>query len=468
MLRPLNACPQSKTALQMNYGRVVPRKNIRMPLLVDTIGENAENGPLRWDVPLPNAHLPAELTTASLYELRLDVPVHKMIISEAVSSYDANSEGGCCYGHIILNDTDLVGTVGCAGEILIGAPAFSTDSDISNDIDTLKSMNPDDTGTMVVLARGAFRFCVKEVVSSIPYPIAVVDELLDDEVLSKESGTHEQEEESDTDFYDELTPNELVKEVLISLEKVLNIQYDESFKPLTPLEQSILESASSPEPMAQAIQRTFSAEERLAVYQTFVSSMLDIAPDERDRLYTVGMIAGELANFPSSLRISMLTMTDGVGRLRMVLRELNSILSLDAAKRISKSLFLGISEEKKDNSKDPIPDYDGIGSINSDFDDMTNSELVDTPSTRTIEAAEEARKDLKVGIPTLPPWANQIQNGIRIEYFWNEEEGWCAGTVEGDPIKIMDEIIITVKFDDDNSVHRLPLRGEDKARWRPP
>jgi hypothetical protein len=130
------------------------------------------------------------------------------------------------------------------------------------------------------------------------------------------------------------------------------------------------------------------------------------------------------------------------------------MLALYSAKRLTKSIELGI----KSNVVEPDPeDLDGIGSIGS----------FSPPTAETIKAAEESQKDLKVGIPSLPPWANQIRNGVRVEYFWNEEEGWCGGIVVDDPVKIMDEIIITVQFDDDGSVHRLPLRGEDKARWRP-
>ena len=462
----------TKTAMQMNYGRAMPRKNIRLPLLVDNIdNNNSENNSLRWSVPLPNSHLPAELTTASLYELKLDVPIHKMVISEAISSNDRNAEGGCCYGHIVSKTDDLVGAIGCAGEVLIGASASSSDEDVANQIETTKNSNSDDSGPLMVLARGSYRFRVREIVSTIPYPTAIVDELLDDDVSSetcKHNKLNEEDDHHDTDIYDELTPKELVQQVLESLEKILQIRFDESSKPLSPLEQSILESASSTAPMETAITRTFDAEERLAVLQTFVSSLFDITPDERDRYYAIAMITGELATFSSDLRIKMLTTTDGLERLRVVLRELNSVLSLDAAKRVTKSISLGVYDEKKEDISDPIPDYDGIGSINDDFIEIGGIDSARAPSFDSIEAAEDNLKELKVGIPTLPPWANQIRNGIRVEYFWNEDEGWCAGTVVDDPVKIMDEIIITVEFDDDGSIHRLPLRGEDKARWRPP
>ena len=455
----------SQTALSMNLGRHLPRRNIRLPLLVDNIDSNSDSNHFRWNVPLPNSHLPTELTTASLYELELDVPIHKMVLSQAISAYDANPERGCCYGHIVWKSGDLVGAIGCAGEVLIGAPTL-TGQDVSEGNEQIRNFDVEDTAPLMVLGRGAYRFRVKEVISSIPYPTAIVDELLDDDISS---GNHEKiNEEEDDDIYDEMNGKELVREVLASLEKVLNIQYDESSKPLSPLEQSILESASSPDPMVQAISRTFDAEERLAVHQTFISSLLDIAPDERDRYYVVAMMAGELAKFTTDVRVQMLTMTCGVDRLRLVLRELNSMLSFHTAKRMTQSISLGVKDEKVEKAHDTIPDFDGIGSINEEIDGMSNISPVNTPSVDTLKSAEDAQKDLMVGIPTLPPWASQIRKGIRIEYFWNEEEGWCGGTVVDDPIKIVDEILITVEFDDDGSVHRLPLRGDDKARWRPP
>ena len=74
---------------------------------------------------------------------------------------------------------------------------------------------------------------------------------------------------------------------------------------------------------------------------------------------------------------------------------------------------------------------------------------------------------MTVGPPQLPPWASQISKGLRVEYYWNEEWGWSPAEVIEDPIKIMDEFIITVRFDADGEVHRLPLNPDEKLRWRP-
>jgi hypothetical protein len=276
---------------------------------------------------------------------------------------------------------------------------------------------------------------VREIVKSIPYPIAVVDEILDDD-LHEESGTTSGGE-ADGDVYDQLSAKDLIKQIFRSLDKILANEVEATSTPLSPLEKSILEDASSSAPLAQAEQRRFDAEERFAVFQTFVSSLLDIAPDEKDRVFAVGMMAGELANLSSDLREKMLVTVDGVERLRLVMRELSANLSMESARRITKSLSLGSGE-------------------NIDID------------AQSLKEAEDAQKQLQVGTPKLPPWADQIQKGIRVEYFWNEDEGWCLGTVVEDPLKVMDEIVVTVKFDDDGSIHKLPLRGDDKARWRPP
>lgn len=190
-------------------------------------------------------------------------------------------------------------------------------------------------------------------------------------------------------------------------------------------------------PAELAEQRQIDAEERIAVLQTFMSSLLDIASDEGERLYAVAMMAGELANLPSDVRVQMITTQNGTERLRLVLRELASILSLDSARRMAKSLSLG-------NGSDQVP----------------------TDAASLMEA-EDAKKE-QVGSPSLPVWASQIKKGIGIEYWWDETVGWSVGTVVEDPVKVIDELIITVTFDDDGSTHRLPLKGDEKARWRPP
>eukprot|EP00985_Skeletonema_marinoi_P027479 scaffold22632_cov250-Skeletonema_marinoi.AAC.2 len=363
-LRPISrtTISTSSSRLHMNYGRNIAKKNVKLPLLVDI---NNESG---YSVPLPNHHLPPELTTASLYQLDLAIPIHKSVIQDAVQNKGGSIDELCYYGHVVSNPADqdgLIGAIGCASEILIATPASITSEEVleeRGDIEqTSEKFDADDSGVLHVLSRGAFRFRVKEVVNSIPYPVAIVDELMD-----------EDEDEDDV----------------------------------------------------------------------FRNSLLDIASDARDRAFCVGMMAAELANLPSSTRVKMLETVNGTHRLRIVMRKLSSILAMDSARRVAKSLSLQ-------------------GGGDGDVKDIKTD-------LKSLQEAEESKKDLKVGKPSLPQWAGQIQRGVRVEYFWNEVEGWCLGTVCEDPVKVLDEVIISVKFDDDGSIHKLPLRGEDKARWRPP
>ena len=414
------------------------RRNIRLPLLVDIRNDDDDDGrdgQLLYDVPLPNYHLPPELTTASLYELKLDIPLHRSVIQDAIviSSAKTSSNDSCSYGHLVYkheDSIDLVGSIGCASEILIGAPVSAQNAN-----ERRLALQREDSGPLFVLARGSYRFRVKEIVSSIPYPTAIVEEVFDEKLMDRNIDSKHADGD-DNDAYNTLSSKELVKQILQCLGKLLKDQVEATTTPLSPLEQSILEDAPSSTPMIQARQRRFDAEERYAVLQTFITSLLDLAPDERDRIYAVAMMAGELANLSSNVRVQMLVMTDGVARMRLVLRELSTMLSMGSARRITKSLSLGC----------------GADSLNF----------------KSLQVAEESQKQLQVGTPKLPQWASQIKKGVMVEYWWDDKEGWCLGTVCDDPIKIMDEMIVTVKFVVDGSIHKLPLRGDDKARWRPP
>ena len=83
-----------------------------------------------------------------------------------------------------------------------------------------------------------------------------------------------------------------------------------------------------------------------------------------------------------------------------------------------------------------------------------------------VGKTDESSRDLKVGEATLPAWVKAIKKGIRIEYFWSEVDGWCTGEVAEDPVRIVDELLVTVLFDD-GETHRLPFRADKKVRWSP-
>ena len=192
---------------------------------------------------------------------------------------------------------------------------------------------------------------------------------------------------------------------------------------LGPLEQSILEDSKMGREgtaINPAVIELAHAEEMAAVWEVFQMSLVDDIEPSRRR-FAVAIMAAELANLKNDLRQEIVLVRNGEERLRIVLRELREKVGMAQARKLASSI---------------------------------------------TDKTDESDRDLKVGKPQLPPWAQQIKKGTNIEYFWNEEWGWCPGIVVDDPITIADELLLTIRFEDGEE-HRLPLTAEDKLRWRP-
>ena len=55
---------------------------------------------------------------------------------------------------------------------------------------------------------------------------------------------------------------------------------------------------------------------------------------------------------------------------------------------------------------------------------------------------------------------------MKLSYYWNEEWEWCEAEDIEDPVLVVDELLVTVRFED-GEVHKLPFSPDEKARWRP-
>lgn len=380
--------------LSMSSNDALRRRNIEIPLLDLSDSELADE----IVVPLPSSHLPHELSTLNIYGMVLRRPIHKMMIEEAIEKgelFELGESGSRdrAYGCIVSkSEGGLVGAVGCAAEIVIRAtqPEEVDQSDIGED------------ASVAVLCKGSYRFIVKEILKTFPYPVGIVDELVDEIPENNEDA------------------RSLLRRTFTSLKTMIDQRLNEEEKSLTPLELSILEENGSP--FVDSATKRSQAEEMAAVFDVFQASLIDICPMPVDRYFAVGMMAAELANVDNDMRVKIITMTDGVARLQLVCEHLETSLGMSRARRLA---------------------------------------------TQITDAKDDEVKDLKVGPPQLPPWAKQITKGTRLEYFWNEDWGWCPGTVTADPIKVVDEIIVMVTFDSDGETHRLPITAEDKVRWRP-
>lgn len=399
------------------------RKSITLPLLDLSDSDIVD----RVIVPLPSSHLPDELTTLNLYGMELSRPVHKMLIEEAIQKgNDLGTEGRPkerAFGYVVLKQSNdsLIGAIGCAAEVLVQAARRDATDESELGMDA----------PIAVLYRGCYRFVVKDVVKSIPYPVAIVDELVDDDTNptnNLDAITDDANEDEDDDTHDDLedykimSVGQLNQRILQSLKTIIDQRLEEVANNgnVNPLELSILESANMfvPDKASQEEQ----AEEAAAVFDVFASSLMDIAPSRQEQSYAIAMMAAEIASFDNEMRKKFITTRNSVERLQLACKHVEDMLRMKQARKIATSI---------------------------------------------TDGGDESSKDLKVGPPKLPPWASQIRKGTRIEYYWNEEWEWSSGEVVEDPIKIMDELLLKVKFDVDGEVHILPLNPDEKLRWRP-
>jgi hypothetical protein len=342
-----------------------------------------------------------------------------MLISEAIQKGtdpdDISGDGGSkerAYGHVVFkpDSQSLVGAVGCAAEVLIQAGRR----------DELGASELGMDATIAVLYRGCYRFVVRDVIKTIPYPVAIVDELVDtddgEEGFKISTPTEEiddEEEDNDISTFAHLTANELTQRIMEGTSTLIDQNLKLS-KDQTPLEKSLLETAT-----VLVADQASQAEEAAAVFSVFSSSLLDIAPTQLERNYAVAMMGAEIASVSNEIRAKLLTLTDSVARLRLVCQAVQKQVSLNQARSVADEVT-GVSEQ-----------------------------------------------DLQVGTPQLPPWASQIRKGTRVEYYWNDEWDWSPGEVVEEPMKIMDEYLIQVKFDADGEIYKLPLNPDEKVRWRP-
>ena len=416
-----------------------------MPLLLDMPEGDT------FVVPLPSSHLPSELTTMNLYGMRVERPVHKLIVEEAIARGNDVKERG--FGHVVAksqsnnndnNDSSLVGAVGCVAEVLIQTPEQSAPLG-QQDAGVSQSASGDgESPAVVVLCRGCYRFQVREIVKTIPYTVAIVDEIADDDdgrdnESDDKDDKNNNEDNADgllDDMYISLSVSELLPRVMKGCKAFLDQRVRDQEKTKSPLELAILEQSGLP-PSPDRSQ----VEEAMAVFDVFQSSLIDICSTPLERNYAIAMMAAELCNADNEVRKALISTRNSVTRLRLVCQQVERAVSTNQARAIANDIVTPGTNQDNNSDGD-----NGNSSNNNDtFDD---------------------ERDLMIGPPVLPPWASQISKGVRIEYFWNEDLEWCAGTVVDDPMRIMDEIVLTVRFDD-GEVHRLPLNPDEKLRWRP-
>eukprot|EP00586_Coscinodiscus_wailesii_P000653 CAMPEP_0172481572 /NCGR_PEP_ID=MMETSP1066-20121228/7555_1 /TAXON_ID=671091 /ORGANISM="Coscinodiscus wailesii, Strain CCMP2513" /LENGTH=468 /DNA_ID=CAMNT_0013243997 /DNA_START=101 /DNA_END=1507 /DNA_ORIENTATION=- len=403
--------------------KTLQKRNVKMPLFLPEESHEAIT-------PLPAAHLPPEIATLNLYGMIMSSASHIRMVEDA-KMFGARAAGESRdilgrFGYVVRrrDDSDsLVGATGVVVDILVCSPA-PPESVGSDDAD------PQRFPKVALLTRGSFRFTVKEITSSIPYPTAIVDELLDydesheeqmiyyndftDNFQNDEPTTDDDDDEEEPCHYSGLNAGSLSRKCLEAMQTLISQKLSKPSPTL--LERSILDTVGV-SPSAEADK----AEEMAAVFALFQEELVEMT-DVVVRRYAIAMLAAEMAGVSDETRQEIVVTRDGVERLRTVLRGMDEVISRERAKALTEQIV--------------------------------------------EETTDDDEKQLKVGKPSLPPWTKAIQTGMRCEYYWNEEEGWCAGTVV-EVERIVDELLIVFKFDVDGETHRLPFLADEKARWRP-
>jgi len=495
----------------VNQNKFGLRRNVKIPLLdiPDVIPDDENNFPLVV-VPLPSDHLPDALRDLSVYGMELKRPIHKLIVQDAISrrsgmgigSADAMMGGDSSskppfYGHVAIKPsaTSLVGAIGCTAEILLQASGnadaalMGGSMDGNTNLETAAQAQSEMDLPQTVVTCGGWRFVVKEIVQTVPFPVAIVDELPDSssegggdkaaasnptstissteksaskpatspsDDTAKPSDTedgiieyndfedfevgalndgkdgkhgHDGGDDDEDDLYTDMEPSDIMRELFQTIQAYVDQTVEEAGnQEMSPLEQAILEDTGllTTNPNSNinnplAIQQA-RAEQMAATWIGFRTSLIDFCVTPRERYFAVSFMAAEIMDLPNAVRRKMLRLTNSIARLKYVLQQAKETAGMARARRMANAI---------------------------------------------TDQQDESSKDLQVGTPELPPWSKQLRKGMKISYYWNEEWEWCDGEVVEDPVMIVDELLVTVKFESDGEIHKLPFRPDEKARWRP-
>lgn len=289
------------------------RRGVKVPLLDvpdPDPGSVPDHQPLVV-MPLPSDHLPDELRDLNVYGMELSRPVHKLIMEDAMERAGSvpNSDKPI-YGHLAWkpddNDDTLVGAIGCVSEIILHADGDSTSALMGGGVDQGSKLETEAQGKdlpKTIVSCGGFRFVVKEVIQSYPFPVALVDELPDidpepTQSTSSESDKADEDNDEDDDEdeeYDDMPPPEMMKELFKILQDYVDQKVEvASSQEMSPLEQAILQDTGSiPGADPVGVEQTRS-EQLAATLITFRTSILDIAPTPTQGYFAISFLAAEI------------------------------------------------------------------------------------------------------------------------------------------------------------------------------
>jgi len=375
------------------------RKGITLPLLdiPDRIYYDNDNDKINDDavvvLPLPSDHLPTALRDLNMYGMELRRPVHRILLEDAINrastgvaavmmGMDGTSKP--LYGHLAwkpFNNT-LVGAVGCVAEVLLqqadgdngpAAKFFTGTGDVVATTTPMESSVPKSASLdsdnhlpkTVVVVCGAFRFVVREVVQTVPFPIAVVDELPDEPPGTTSSAAvvpieyndfgntfdsvADEDEDINEDLYSRMSSKELLQDLFQTIRSYVDQKVEDAAnQQVSPLEQSILQDTGLAAEINPVAVEQARAEQVAATWISFQTSLVDICPTQQDMHYAVAVLAAEVMDLENPVRRKLLTMLDGVERLRYVLGHVKRTADMARARRVAQQITDSNDESSKD------------------------------------------------------------------------------------------------------------------------
>lgn len=366
---------RQKTMLWMSsFNPQTLRRDIKIPLLdvpdPTDDGKQDEHQPLVV-MPLPSDHLPPELRDLNVYGMELGRPVHKLIIEDAIQRAESSPvlyrdmPAKPMYGHIAWksNEDSLVGAIGCVSEILLQADGNGAAAMLGSGIDMgsveleAQASGEEKGLPKTIVSAGAFRFVVKKVIQTVPFPIAVVDELPDDEpgaTFSSSQPTSRIKEEGEGkdnttgDMYTDTNPSGLIQDLFQELQAYIDEKVQEAAnKQISPLEQAILQDTGIPNADPVSTEQT-RVEQMAAVLIAFRTSLVDICVSPVECYFALAFLAAEIVDLKNPFRRKMLRLTNGLDRLWLVLQEVKDAVRMARARKVAKEITDATDESSKD------------------------------------------------------------------------------------------------------------------------
>lgn len=286
---------------------------------------------------------------------------------------DVESRSEHCFGHCLQAGEEAASSDSLAS-LLLSPDSLARVGTVGCAIRVVDVERGEGSGTAIALVRGTptFRFVVTDVIRSIPFPVARVRPL-HDEPLEAESE-------------DAVRCAELERTVSQSLRML--VQISAKLEAAGPLAEEATEVLASPE----ALLSQHEAQVLSASYK-----------DTRERWECFSLALCSLIELPHEAAVEAVATTSPLTRFAIVL----SVLRAAVQELVTLSSLEGLGGEIGAAASLSEPELQGFG--------PSNFVPIDIP------------------VGGRPP-ANKLEEealnaGTRLEFWWNEEWGWCAATV---------------------------------------